>query len=86
MLTRLRGCTWPLGVASSLAPTWPAPSSTIARAVIRALAMATLWVLDGSARARRFYEAAGWAPDGEERIEQLPGFAVREVRYGRALG
>ncbi len=47
---------------------------------------ATLWVLDGNVRARQFYEAAGWAPDGEERIEQLPGFGVREVRYQRALG
>lgn len=49
-------------------------------------AMATLWVLDSNARARRFYEAAGWTLDGEARIEQLPGFAVREVRYQRALG
>lgn len=49
-------------------------------------ASATLWVLDSNARARRFYESAAWTPDGEERIEQLPGFAVREVRYRRALG
>lgn len=48
-------------------------------------AIATLWVLDGNTRARRFYEAGGWTFDGEMRIEQLPGFAVPEVRYRRAL-
>lgn len=48
-------------------------------------AIATLWVLDGNTRARHFYEAAGWTHDGEERTEQFPGLAVREVRYQRAL-
>jgi GNAT superfamily N-acetyltransferase len=47
---------------------------------------ATLWVLDTNARARRFYEAAGWAVDGAERDEELRGFLVREVRYRRPLG
>ncbi|MDQ1304687.1 MAG: hypothetical protein QG671_514 [Actinomycetota bacterium] len=46
---------------------------------------ATLWVLDGNARARGFYEAAEWAVDGAERAEDLRGFPLREVRYRRPL-
>jgi GNAT superfamily N-acetyltransferase len=42
---------------------------------------ATLWVLASNARARRFYEAAGWAPDGAEETEERPGVVLREVRY-----
>jgi L-amino acid N-acyltransferase YncA len=42
---------------------------------------ATLWVLEGNARARRFYEAAGWRADGVTKIEQRPDFALHEVRY-----
>jgi len=39
-----------------------------------------LWVLEANARARDFYEAMGWAPDGARRRfeEALP---VIEVRY-----
>ncbi|MDA8062960.1 MAG: GNAT family N-acetyltransferase [Actinomycetota bacterium] len=46
---------------------------------------ATLWVLDANARARLFYEAAGWAADGATRVEDRFGFPVPEVRYRRAL-
>jgi len=46
---------------------------------------AVLWVLDGNERARRFYELAGWAPDGAVKDDQIGGAAVREVRYSRAL-
>jgi GNAT superfamily N-acetyltransferase len=42
---------------------------------------ATLWVLATNARARRFYEIAGWRPDGTEKAETLGGFEAREVRY-----
>lgn len=46
----------------------------------------TLWVLDGNQRAIRFYEAAGFAADGQEQEEMLPGgVVVRELRYRRAL-
>lgn len=38
-----------------------------------------LWVLRDNARARRFYERAGWTPDGTERV--LNG--VVELRYRR---
>jgi len=42
---------------------------------------ATLWVLDGNTRARRFYEAAGWHSDGETKMEERPGARLHEVRY-----
>jgi GNAT superfamily N-acetyltransferase len=46
---------------------------------------ATLWVLADNPRARRFYERAGWAPDGESKLEQRLGVAAREVRYYKRL-
>ncbi len=44
---------------------------------------ATLWVLDGNARARQFYEALGWRLDGgaERHDATLTGFPLHEVRY-----
>ena len=42
---------------------------------------ATLWVLEGNARARRFYDTAGWRPDGTVTIDQMLGAELREVRY-----
>jgi RimJ/RimL family protein N-acetyltransferase len=46
---------------------------------------ATLWVLEGNGRARRFYERAGWAPDGTHKDDVLAGTPIREVRYRRSL-
>ena len=47
---------------------------------------AFLWVVDGNARARRFYEIAGWAWDGGEQDDASFGSKpVRELRYRRAL-
>lgn len=46
---------------------------------------AILWVLDTNARARAFYEADGWVFDGDVKTDESRGFAVREVRYRRAL-
>jgi ribosomal protein S18 acetylase RimI-like enzyme len=48
----------------------------------RGLAGPTLWVLDTNARARRFYEIAGFRTDGGEKTETFGGAALREVRYG----
>jgi ribosomal protein S18 acetylase RimI-like enzyme len=42
---------------------------------------ATLWVLETNARARRFYEAAGWASDGARKEERAQDAVLREVRY-----
>jgi GNAT superfamily N-acetyltransferase len=44
----------------------------------------TLWVLEANARARRFYQRAGFAPDGARHVlDDLGG--VTEIRYRRAL-
>jgi len=42
-------------------------------------------VLDDNPRARRFYELAGWAPDGAARDIHIFGFDVFEVRYAKSL-
>ncbi|MGW4194542.1 N-acetyltransferase family protein [Streptomyces sp. NPDC005004] len=40
-----------------------------------------LWVLTGNSRARRFYERAGFRPDGTEQSFEAGGEEVFEVRY-----
>lgn len=45
----------------------------------------TLWVLDANARARRFYEAAGWRPDGAVKRDTILGAVLTELRYRRTL-
>ncbi len=47
---------------------------------------ATLWVVPGNARARRFYERQGWVHDGVDRDEQIWGITVAVTRYSRRLG
>lgn len=47
---------------------------------------ATLWVLTDNARARRFYEIAGWSLDGASQDATIGGQPVTEVRYRRSLG
>ncbi|HEV2892415.1 MAG TPA: GNAT family N-acetyltransferase [Actinomycetota bacterium] len=42
-----------------------------------------LWVLPANARARRFYEIAGWVADGASRTTEVLGVVVPEVRYRR---
>ncbi|MEC3997902.1 GNAT family N-acetyltransferase [Actinacidiphila sp. DG2A-62] len=44
-----------------------------------------LWVLADNARARRFYAAAGFAPDGTEATDTFDGVSLSEVRYARDL-
>jgi len=46
---------------------------------------AHLWVLDTNARARRFYEIAGWSADGGRKTEHRGDVELREVRYRRDL-
>lgn len=47
----------------------------------------TLWVLQANTRARAFYEAAGFSPDGVERTDtDLIGAPLDEVRYRISLG
>lgn len=42
---------------------------------------AMLWVLAANARARRFYEAAGWASDGTTDVYEIGGVGYPIVRY-----
>lgn len=51
----------------------------------RSFRTATLWVLSGNTRARRFYELNGFAPDGARRPVDVSGVSLMEVRYRRAL-
>jgi GNAT superfamily N-acetyltransferase len=51
----------------------------------RGYQQAMLWALDSNVRARRFYEAAGWHPDGTSKTEERPGAFLCEVRYYLAL-
>ncbi|MGA5133800.1 N-acetyltransferase family protein [Streptomyces blastmyceticus] len=45
-----------------------------------------LWVLRDNPRARRFYELAGYAPDGAVQYDDYDGIPVPEVRYRRRMG
>ena len=45
------------------------------------LVEAALWVVDGNARARRFYERHGWTFDGTRRTEHFANQPVDELRY-----
>ena len=44
---------------------------------------AVLWVLEGNARARRFYERGGWFADGTTRNEAMGGETTHQLRYSR---
>jgi len=44
-----------------------------------------LWVLDTNDRARRFYEAGGWAWDGTAKDAEIGGATITELRYRRSL-
>jgi GNAT superfamily N-acetyltransferase len=46
---------------------------------------ATLWVLEDNPRARRFYETAGWVPDGGRKAEERWGVRAPELRYRKEL-
>jgi GNAT superfamily N-acetyltransferase len=59
--------------------------AVLERAAGRGFARLRLWVLEKNARARRFYERAGFTPDGVEQDEDYYGTALAEVRYVRDL-
>ena len=57
----------------------------LARVIMAGYTCITLWVLEANARARRFYQRAGFAPDGARHVlDDLGG--VTEIRYRRTLG
>jgi hypothetical protein len=44
-----------------------------------------LWVLAGNERAKRFYHADGWVPEGSRRQQEVWGVMADEIRYRRPL-
>jgi GNAT superfamily N-acetyltransferase len=48
---------------------------------LRGFGPLVLWVLTANSRARRFYEAAGWQPDGTSRMLDFDGTPIEEIRY-----
>ncbi|GGV73327.1 N-acetyltransferase [Streptomyces gelaticus] len=61
-------------------------AEVLARAAADGFTGLTLWVLKENAPARRFYERAGFCPDGAEESFEADGVLVPEVRYVRTLG
>jgi ribosomal protein S18 acetylase RimI-like enzyme len=47
--------------------------------------VATLWVLEGNARAIHFYEANGWIADGATKRATIADTSVTEIRYRTTL-
>ncbi len=45
----------------------------------------TLWVLEQNRRARRFYAAAGFIPDGRRQEITLGGAGLREIRFAKTF-
>jgi len=70
---------WGHGVGSALL------AGVEARLAARGFGRAVLWVVAGNDRARRFYQARGWAPDGTCRREEIGGRPVDECRYTKPL-
>jgi ribosomal protein S18 acetylase RimI-like enzyme len=57
----------------------------LARLQGEGFAEAILWVIEDNPRTRRFYELAGWQPDGGVKDEEWLGTVVREIRYRISL-
>jgi GNAT superfamily N-acetyltransferase len=75
---------WSAGVGQALM------ASAVAHLAEAGAGEALLWVLASNMRARRFYELAGWRPDGRTRREPLAGLpdfetSVQEACYRRRL-
>ncbi|MER5207274.1 GNAT family N-acetyltransferase [Streptomyces sp. NPDC002825] len=70
---------WGTGVGRALLA---ASTEALTAAGFRA---AALWVFAGNTRARRFYEAGGWRPDGTAVREETGGRVLEELRYRRDL-
>jgi GNAT superfamily N-acetyltransferase len=60
-------------------------SAALAQLAQAGYQQAILWVLDSNARARRFYEAAGFGVDGAEKVDESRGFPLTEIRCRRSL-
>jgi GNAT superfamily N-acetyltransferase len=70
---------WGTGVGRALM------SASTEALMARGFRAAALWVFADNARGRRFYEAAGWRPDGTTVREETGGRLLEELRYRRDL-
>ncbi|MDQ1723168.1 MAG: hypothetical protein QOG52_196 [Frankiaceae bacterium] len=70
---------WQVGVGGELL------SATHAGLAELGFSGAFLWVIEGNRRARDFYERRGWTRDEDQRIRDIQGVSVDEVRYSRSL-
>lgn len=66
---------WGTGVGRALM------AYSLERLAADGLAPVLLWVLEDNARARRFYEAAGFAADGARHTYSVGGADLPELRY-----
>lgn len=66
---------WGRGVGRALL------AATVAAMKAAGFRSAGLWVFEGNPRARAFYEAAGWRPDGASVTEETGGRLLTELRY-----
>lgn len=61
-------------------------AAALSRLVELGCSTCTLWVLEQNDRARRFYSALGFTPDGSTRIEAAStAYPLSEVRYSRSV-
>jgi GNAT superfamily N-acetyltransferase len=70
---------WGQGIGAALI------AAARARLVREGCRAARLWLLEGNARAERFYRIDGWVPEGTRREEVVWGAAVVEIGFRRAL-
>jgi len=71
---------WRSGIGRSLVQT------ALAHWRERGAAQLVLWVLEGNAPARAFYEAMGWRPDGTRQQLEIAGTSLAEIRYRLETG
>jgi GNAT superfamily N-acetyltransferase len=69
---------WGSGLARALM------EAAVADAAERGFGALRLFVAEGQARARRFYEREGWRPEGEPFFDAAPGLTM--VEYRRPAG
>ena len=70
---------WSGGIGTALL------AGALERLVTSGYTRAVLWALADNARGRRFFEAAGFAADGEERPWEAGNVTLTELRYARDL-
>jgi GNAT superfamily N-acetyltransferase len=58
-------------------------TTTVDHWLARDAATLVLWVFEANVRARSFYEAAAWSPDGARQPIEIAGIVATEVRYRR---